>query len=118
MGLPTNNAKTNLELDQGLLSQQELDSKISKYKTKDELAQKVLSAKTPQDYKGLIDSSYTDESLLELLDSDKSRTTILMSTRLSPSDYAKLKFILDSKGIELKGFMANLINNEYENIKT
>ncbi|MGR5187810.1 hypothetical protein ACPV3S_16030 [Photobacterium damselae] len=115
MGLPTNNAKTNLELDQGLLSQQELDSQINEYKTKDELAQKVLSAKTPQDYKQLIDCSYKAESLLELLESDNSRTTILLSTRLSPSDYVKLKRILDLKGIELKVFLTEAIKNNYEN---
>ncbi|HIF9419671.1 hypothetical protein WAX86_20285 (plasmid) [Photobacterium damselae subsp. damselae] len=116
MGLPTNNAKTNSELDQGLLSQQELDSQISEYKTKDELAQKVLSAKTPQDYKKLIDTNFNAEPLLELLESDNSRTTILLSSRLSPSDYAKLKRILDSNGIELKAFLSNSINQEYENI--
>lgn len=116
MGLPTNNAKTNLELEQGLLSQQELDSQINEYKTKDELAQKVLSAKTPQDYKKLIDVSFKADSLLELLDSDNSRTTILISTRLSPSDYAKLKRVLDLDSIELKVFLSEAINSKYENI--
>lgn len=116
MGLPTNNAKTNSELDQGLLSQQELDSQISEYKTKDELAQKVLSAKTPRDYKILIDTNFKAEPLLELLESDNSRTTILLSSRLSPSDYVKLKRILDSNDIELKAFLSNSIKQEYENI--
>lgn len=115
MPLPKNHAKTNATQDSGLITQQELDNRITLYKTKDELAQKVLGAKTPKQYKELIDSCDLNNDgsiLLELLASDNSRTTILQSVRLSTSDYLKLKK-LQTMDIELKELLSSAIEQVF-----
>lgn len=125
--LPTNTAPKDAEKDAGYVSPDQVEQKVKKEVAKERKAQaqrdamwqKVAQCKSPKEYKDLIDENFDSvDYLLDLLDADAARTTILNSARLSPSDYLKLKVILGESKIDLKDFFVEAINTRYQELKS
>ncbi|MGR5269760.1 hypothetical protein ACPV5R_18630 [Vibrio astriarenae] len=117
MILPKNTAAEDAKEDAGLISSDQASKKtnteLEKAGIRDRLWSRVASAKTASDYKELIDENFDEECLLELLEANAARTTILSSLRISPADYLKLQVILDKRNGTVKTFLADMIEAEY-----
>ncbi|EGR0997159.1 hypothetical protein EHJ37_19740 [Vibrio parahaemolyticus] len=123
--IPINTAATDALNDAGSLTpaqvEQKVNTEIEKERAiqakRDAVWQKISSCKSPKDYKDLIDQNFDSvDYLLELLETKATRTTILNSTRLSPSDYLKLKLILKESDSDLKDFLVESINTAFTNL--
>jgi hypothetical protein len=120
MVLPKNTAAKDAAKDQGLLSEEQVEKRIQKEtaasQERDAMWAKVAAAKTPAEYKKLIDESVAVPYLLELLETDNARTTILTSARLSPAHYLKLKQIIDKNGTDLKQVLSDAIDSMHKKL--
>lgn len=117
MALPSNNAKETATKDEGLVSKKEHDALTAELELSKEIAAKVLACKTPADYKAVIDTYMGITALEDALNNDASRTTILLSNRVSPKDYNTFKKVLIIRDMEPREGMSMMINDAYEKCK-
>ncbi|EGR1619138.1 hypothetical protein ACUVJI_23050 (plasmid) [Vibrio parahaemolyticus] len=115
--LPKNTAADDASQDQGLFSndqvQERVKEEVAESKKREKMWSEVAAAKSSKDYKALIDSSLDVPFLLELLEIDSARTSIMANTRLSPSYYYKLRKIMEKKGVDFRNLLMNFIDDEY-----
>ncbi|MCQ4503047.1 hypothetical protein NPN16_22260 [Vibrio parahaemolyticus] len=122
--LPKNLAAKAALNDEGLLSgdqvkdrvKMEVESVREEAKLRNDMWIKIASAKTPKDYKDLIDSSLDVPCLLELLEADGARSGILLSTRLSTTHYYKLQKLIADEGSDLRTLIMSLIDDRYNKV--
>ncbi|EID0053578.1 hypothetical protein LA066_004689 [Vibrio parahaemolyticus] len=122
--LPKNLAARAALNDEGLLSGDQVEERVKKEvetvkeeaKQRNDMWTKVVSAKSPKDYKELIDSSLDVPCLLELLEADGARSGILLSTRLSPIHYYKLQKLIADEGSDLRTMLMSLIDERYNKV--
>ncbi|EHA6961816.1 hypothetical protein RGL59_004525 [Vibrio parahaemolyticus] len=115
--LPKNTAADDASQDQGLFSndqvQERVKEEVAESKKREKMWSEVAAARTSQDYKDLIDSSLDVSFLLELLETDNTRTGIQINTRLPTTSYYKLRKILERKGIDARTLLINFIDDEF-----
>lgn len=109
MVLPKNTAAQDAQKDQGLYTKEQI---TATQEQRDKMWAKVAAAKTPHHYKTLIDEAFKSECLLEQLEADNARTTILSSVRLSPVHYLKLKKIMEAEQVDFKGLLIEMIDGK------
>lgn len=111
MVLPKNTAAQDAQKDQGLYSKEQI---MATQEQRDKMWARVAAAKTPHDYKTLIDNAFKNDCLLEQLEADNARTTILSSIRLSPVNYLKLKKIMEAEQLDLKALLIEIIDGKFK----
>ena len=109
MVLPKNTAAQDAQKDQGLYTKEQI---TATQEQRDKMWAKVAAAKTPHHYKTLIDETFKNDCLLEQLEADNARTTILSSVRLSPVHYLKLKKIMEEEKKDLKALLVEMIERK------
>ncbi|MDF5595842.1 hypothetical protein P3735_22160 [Vibrio parahaemolyticus] len=113
MVLPKNTAKENADKDLGLLTPQQVEDALAGASKNHQITESLFKAKTPADYKKLIDENTDNDQLLKLLDESGQKLGILLSVRINTANYMKLKRLLRSSDNDLREFLEALIEREY-----